>query len=176
MSEIASIAPTRSSGTLMRTQMRELRQGGQLGCCLGKSQQSHRRQTAATGFRPRGASQVIRHGYKRTRRLKNRLLDSDGHPGRYSCVRVFSEVGWSEATIYAAASGLVGSCFSPSALKPNLASSSCTIRAVCALCRIWVNNAPSAMPNISIASNNRTSGGTHNRRGIAANPPWFSAH
>ena len=43
----------------MRTQMRELRQGGQLGCCLGKSQQSHRRQTAATGFRPRGASQVI---------------------------------------------------------------------------------------------------------------------
>src|SRR5437899_5200973 len=50
-----------------------------------------------------------------------------------------------------------GSCFSLSALA-NLASSSCTIRAVCALCRIWVNNAPRAIPNISIPSNNRTSG------------------
>ncbi|SRR6266496_891555 len=41
---------------------------------------------------------------------------------------------------------------------PNLASSSCTIRAVCALWRMWVNNAPRAMPNISIPSNKRTSG------------------
>src|SRR5437667_2521713 len=63
-----------------------------------------------------------------------------------------------ELTIYAAASGFLGSCFSLSVLKPNLASSSCTIRAVCALCRMWVNNAPRAIPNISIPSNNRTSG------------------
>src|SRR5438445_944221 len=62
------------------------------------------------------------------------------------------------ANNYAAASGFVESCFSLSAFKPNLASSSCTIRAVCALCRMWVNNAPRAMPNISIPSNNRTSG------------------
>src|SRR6266566_8905960 len=59
-------------------------------------------------------------------------------------------------SIYAAASGFVGSC--SSALKPNLASSSCTIRAVCALWRMWVNNAPRAIPNISIPSNKRTSG------------------
>ena len=155
---------------------RELRQGGQPDCCLGKSQQGHRRQTAATGFRPRGASQHSRHGYKRTRRLKNRLLDSDGDPGCYSCVRVFSEVGWSEATIYAAASGLVGSCFSPSALKPNLASSSCMIRAVCALCRMCVSNAPRAMPNISIPSNNRTSGAELTTDGIAAKLLLFSDH
>src|SRR5438093_13036267 len=45
--------------TLLEAGRRELRQGGQPDCCLGKSQQSHRRQTAATGFRPRGASQVI---------------------------------------------------------------------------------------------------------------------
>ncbi len=59
-------------------------------------------------------------------------------------------------SIYAAASGFVGSC--SSALKPNLASSSCTIRAVCALCRMCVSNAPRAIPNISIPSNKRTSG------------------
>src|SRR5438105_8382758 len=35
-------------------------------------------------------------GYKRTRRLKNRLLGSDGDPRCHSCVRVFSEVGWSD--------------------------------------------------------------------------------
>src|SRR5438445_2108435 len=59
-------------------------------------------------------------------------------------------------SIYAAASGFVGSC--SSALKPNLASSSCTIRAVCALCRMYVSKAPRAIPNISIPSNKRTSG------------------
>jgi hypothetical protein len=37
---------------------------------------------------------------------------------------------------YAAALGFVGSCFSLSALKPNLTSSSCTIRAICALWRM----------------------------------------
>ena len=61
-------------------------------------------------------------------------------------------------SIYAAALGFVGSCFSLSSLKPNLASSSCTIRAVCALCRMCVSNAPRAIPNISTPSNNRTSG------------------
>jgi len=61
-------------------------------------------------------------------------------------------------SIYAAALGFVGSCFSLSSLKPKLASSSCTIRAVCALCRMCVSNAPRAIPNISIPSNNRTSG------------------
>src|SRR5947209_5514258 len=43
-------------------------------------------------------------------------------------------------------------------LQAELSLSSCTIRAVCALCRMWVNNAPRAIPNISIPSNNRTSG------------------
>jgi len=81
-----------------------------------------------------------------------------------------------EATIYAAASGFVGSCFSLSALKPNLASSSCTIRAVCALWRMWVNNAPRAIPNISIPSNNRTSGAELTIDGIAAKLLLFSDH
>src|SRR5207249_2452301 len=58
-------------------------------------------------------------------------------------------------SIYAAASGFIGSCSSALA---NLVSSSCTIRAVCALYRMWVSNAPSAIPNISIPSNKRTSG------------------
>src|SRR6266566_118607 len=61
-------------------------------------------------------------------------------------------------SIYAAALGFVGSRFSLSALKPNLALSSCTNRAVCALCRMCVSNAPRAIPNISTPSNNRTSG------------------
>ena len=49
----------RNNRNSVRLSGEELRQGGQPDCCLGKSQQSHRRQTAATGFRPRGASQVI---------------------------------------------------------------------------------------------------------------------
>src|SRR5205814_9691938 len=61
-------------------------------------------------------------------------------------------------SIYAAALGFVGSRFSLSALKPNLALSSCTNRAVCALSRMCVSNAPRAIPNISTPSNNRTSG------------------
>jgi hypothetical protein len=78
------------------------------------------------------------------------------HPGMARVSTAPKPETWE--VIYAAALGFVGSCFSLSTLKPNLASSSCTIRAVCALCRMWVSNAPRAMPNISTPSNNRTSG------------------
>jgi len=66
-----------------------------------------------------------------------------------SCVRVFSEVGWSDVQFMRQRQALSGHAFLLSALKPNLASSFCTIRAVCALCRMCVSNAPSAMPNTS---------------------------
>jgi len=82
-----------------------------------------------------------------------------------------------ELTIYAAASGFVESCFLLSFFKANFASSSCKIRAVWALWRMCVNNAPSAIPNISIPSNNRTSGGELiNRRNLAVKLLRFSTN